>query len=1049
MDAMGSFNGASTSKVVSLWKAGDTNCSDVGDREEKIVESDGPSDNSAANLANAAVDISVKVDSVDNLINEKFVKLGVCPDESDHFQKGLITADLIDGIAQKDDEEMLRVKVYELSDSGSWNDKGTGYLITEMRKTAPVYQSLPSPLIMKQVVSLPQIQPPSSKSNYVNPKNPNERKETTALSSRTECSSSEECVESEITEEDSSGEPQPLHVTDLPPKAVNGNSTLQSDRDTSSDTKEKGERLIGPQLPHCFQRPPPKPVLILKVRAEDSDKILVPETNTTLIKFEKQGDTILSWEVKVNEVNVDLALSFQREQDFNLIWGMLESQKDRLKDPTYGDFAVYLPIPCISNIIEVVDFVCHHGDFHTEHIIPRICTLEWHAALRQCFLEAENSAHYSILELIYCLLTKVLSLSGGHCTKWWTAPTRICDTISLLEYSSHRRDKSIPHKKHRNFLKQHIAQSLPDIEYPEEECWHEVVNHTFQLEYLKDTVLHGQLLDAATTQIQQSLISNYQTLFNCILNSDNFIKSILENIRKGATSENKQVEKKIKLHIDFMVELVNRVRPMLDIRTEVFRKFEDTGLYEVLTLVLSQSDATPSSSYKLWLAIVELLTGLIGRIPCIDPLYGFRTYICNWVQNRRFDNRRKSNILERLTYGLTVEEDLNRGLIIQLYHLLTLLLKCFDSPFEFHHSDVMYSHVMEYFLKDLGKLLLNVINRKWHPGSVQGEKTWVHQKNFCIELFISLVKHQEVHMQNFVKTEPVIESIARLIGNHSWIKPFSGDEKSGEDVSSISTKSQLAKEKYPTLTLAAVRFLKVCILNTTHSVFTKCITSQELMRPIIECFVANRSKDNLISATCRSLLEAIIMNNMRGLLSSIAFFEYDKREDLDSNTRSIFEKIKTYHTANESVKSVKETVQVGPHLSNVANPILIVPKSTLPIHTAGQTCVYEEEKLFSEEETDSSKAASTLELWRKFQPPKRKLEPELDLLANKVAKKDQEESSRKQTATLTSSKVSSESCSSQKNTKKKGIISFTVKTKRKKSLGVMEGTKKKKPRLGS
>jgi len=597
----------------------------------------------------------------------------------------------------------------------------------------------------------------------------------------------------------------------------------------------------------------------------------------------------------------------------------------------------------------------------------------------------------------------------------------------------------VEHRQHRTFITQHVAHVLPDFQYPDEYCY-ELINHTYRLQYLKDTVLYGQLSDPAATPISQCLLSNYQTLFCCLLKDDQFIKNVLNSIREGATSKDKQAEHNVKFYIDFIVELVSRVRPMITMRTEFLRKFEDTGLYEVLTLALSPVEVTPTSRYALWLAIVELFTGFIGRVPVIDPLDGFRTYICNWLQSRPFANGQETNLLERLTYGFTVDEELNRGLVIQLYHLLTNLLKCFDSPLEIHQDDVMYAEVMDYFLKDLGPLVLGVINRKWHQGSPQTEKTLVHQQKFCIELFISLVNHQEFHMREFIQSAPVIESIAGLIKS----PPLEANAPQEGDTGTPSSKR---KNRYPSLTITAIRFLKVCVLKTNDPFFTKCITSRNLMKPIIECFIANQPKDNLMSSTCRSLLEAIIMNNIETIVASIALGEYDKREDLDTLTRDIFEKMKKLHETNQTRQSLADQeslpeVPISTHLGTL-------PAPSLPVNSAWQKCESEEERFFSEDEKENNIAPQALTPPREFQPPKRNTEPEneLDLLAHRVAKDPRDKSGQstpKQTSTLTP--PSSDSPSNSTEAKKKGIISFTFKTKRKRAYTVVDGTKKKKPR---
>jgi len=254
------------------------------------------------------------------------------------------------------------VKVYVLSDSGVWVDKGTGYLITEIRINHPlsklIDESPLEPMNNSTVLPVQQQTVPGgsiSSREYID-----QRHNTSPVSSENNCEPRSTATDAQI----------PLHTPAV------GSKIVVVPQVNYVDFSAQGNSIIGPKLPPDSQLPV-QTTLVFKVKAEGSDQILVPETDTSRIQFEKQGGTILTWEDNQEEAEVDLALSFQREDDFNHIWDLIGLHKEQ---PAHsgpvvsGDFTINLPPPNMTNIIEVVDFVCHHGELHKDHIISHACT---------------------------------------------------------------------------------------------------------------------------------------------------------------------------------------------------------------------------------------------------------------------------------------------------------------------------------------------------------------------------------------------------------------------------------------------------------------------------------------------------------------------------------------------------------------------------------------------------------------------------------------------------------------------------------------------------
>lgn len=152
--------------------------------------------------------------------------------------------------------------------------------------------------------------------------------------------------------------------------------------------------------------------------------------------------------------------------------------------------------------------------------------------------------------------------------------------MGILEY-----DPSLPVQKanHRDYL-QRVVVFKEVIPFADRSIV-DKIHQTFQVQYLKDTVLPRVLDDATFAALNQLINSNNAAIVNAIKDDGEFLGNLFSLIRSNDTKP-----EELRDAIKFLQEYNLLLRSCVGIRSEVFLKLTSNGLLQVIESKLRSSD---------------------------------------------------------------------------------------------------------------------------------------------------------------------------------------------------------------------------------------------------------------------------------------------------------------------------------------------------------------------------------------------------------------------------------------------------------------------------
>lgn len=152
--------------------------------------------------------------------------------------------------------------------------------------------------------------------------------------------------------------------------------------------------------------------------------------------------------------------------------------------------------------------------------------------------------------------------------------------MGILEYDP---GLPIPKANHRNFLQQVVV--FKEVIPFTDRTVVDKIHQSFQVQYLKDTVLPRVLDDSTFNSLNFFINSNNIAIATAIKDDDAFLTNLFELIK----SKNTEAEQ-LRDAIRFLQEFHLLLRPCISIRSEAFFKLVHLGLLEVIETHLRNKD---------------------------------------------------------------------------------------------------------------------------------------------------------------------------------------------------------------------------------------------------------------------------------------------------------------------------------------------------------------------------------------------------------------------------------------------------------------------------
>ncbi|WCJ23354.1 Serine/threonine-protein phosphatase 4 regulatory subunit 3 [Euphorbia peplus] len=538
--------------------------------------------------------------------------------------------------------------------------------------------------------------------------------------------------------------------------------------------------------------------------------------------YRKQEDTIISW--RDPEYHTELALSFQETTGCTYIWDHICSVQRNLQFSSLNNETFHsinselreLPAVELSTLPLILKTVSESGIADQMRLTELILNdLEFFRKLMDLFKICEDLENIEGLHMIFKIVRGIILLNSPQIFDKIFGDECIMDIIGSLEY-----DPDVNHiQHHRNFLKEHVVykEAIPI----KDAIVLSKIHQTYRVGYLKDVVL-ARVLDEGTVANLNSIIhANNSVVVSLLKDDSTFIQELFARLRSSATS----VESKKNL-VYFLYDFCSLSKSLQMVQQlRLFRDLMAEGIFDIITETLQSQDN------KLVLTGTDILILFLNQDPNL-----LRSYVV------------RSEGIQ--LFGLLVKgmiTDFGEDMHCQFLEILRSLLDSYTLAGAHAQRD----NIVEIFYEKHLGTLIDVITASCPVDGIvsksSGSDSGVEIKNgvkpeilsnIC-ELLCFCVLHHPYRIKCNFLLNNVIDKVLTLTRR---------------------------REKY--LVVAAVRFVRT-ILSRHDEHLTSHFVKHNLLKPIVDAFVDNGNRYNLLHSAVLELFEFIRKESMKSLIKYI------------------------------------------------------------------------------------------------------------------------------------------------------------------------------------
>ncbi|KAL2464217.1 hypothetical protein Fot_52173 [Forsythia ovata] len=559
-------------------------------------------------------------------------------------------------------------------------------------------------------------------------------------------------------------------------------------------------------------------------KSEDLGLFVIDADNETLLLhrissddiYHKQGDMIISW--KDPEFSTELALSFQETTGCSYIWDHICSVRrnmhfSSLNGETHcnvNSAVKELPPVELSTLPLILKNVGESGIAGQLQVAELLLHDKYFfGKLMDLFRICEDMENIDSLRMIFKIVKGIILLNSPQILEKIFGDELIMDIIGCLEY-----DPDVPHVHHRHFLREHVVfkEAIPikdPVVLPK-------IHQTYRVAYLKDVILPRALDEATVANLNSIIHSNNAIVVSLLKDDSTFIQELFARLKSPATSAE---SKKTLVH--FLHEFCTLSKSLqMTQQLRLFRDLVSEGVLDIIADVLQTEDK------KLVLTGTDILILFLNQDPNI-----LRSYVTR----------------QDVLFGLLVKNllaDFGDDMHCQFFEILHSLLDSYT-------SESQKDTVVEIFYeKHLGQLIDvitsscpsntigQIVNKSVSTDGETRNKKRVKPEillNICDLLCFCILHHPDRIKCSFL--------CHNMIGKVLYLTQ--------------------RREKY--LVVAAVRFMRTLVSRNDEDTMNH-IVKNNLFKPVVDAFVANGDRYNLLNSAVLELFEYIRKENLKILL---------------------------------------------------------------------------------------------------------------------------------------------------------------------------------------
>ncbi|XP_029118800.1 uncharacterized protein [Elaeis guineensis] len=595
---------------------------------------------------------------------------------------------------------------------------------------------------------------------------------------------------------------------------------------------------------------------LIVIDEEDSESLLVHRISSDDI-YRRQEDTIISW--RDPELATELALSFQEAMGCSYTWDHICGVQRNLHFSSLGNLEIG-PRPAMESLKATSALQSNDESFRAVNselrelpsvelsTLPlmlktvlecgitdqmRVAELilqdqEFFPKLMDLFRMCEDLENMDGLHMIFRLVKGIILLNSPQIFDRIFGDELILDIIGSLEF-----DPDIPHVvQHRAFLKEHVV--FKEAIAIKDSLVLSRIHQTYRVGYVKDVIL-PRVLDEATIASLNSIIhANNAAVISLLKDDASFIQELFARMRSTSTSAESKKQLVLFLHefcsLSKSLQLVQQLR--------LFRDLAGEGIFDIITDVLQSQDK------KLVSAGADILILFLNQDPNI-----LRSYVTQ---------QEGDSLLRFLVKGMIT--DFGEDMHCQFLEIIRILMDSYSM------SGSQKDTIIEIFCEKHLDHLIDVIASSCPPKG--SSRTMIKSSGFGSRVEMPAATKPEI-LSN------ICELLCFCVIHHSYrIKCSFLMTNAIEKVLFLTRR----REKY--LVVAAVRFMRT-IISRNDEHLLRHVVKNNLLKPVIDAFIENGNRYNMLHSSVLELLEYIRKENLKSLIVYIVDFFWNQLQKFE------------------------------------------------------------------------------------------------------------------------------------------------------------------------
>lgn len=593
--------------------------------------------------------------------------------------------------------------------------------------------------------------------------------------------------------------------------------------------------------------------MFLVVRSESSGSLVLETEVLPDTPYQKQKDTLIVWS---EDENHGMALSFRDSESCQETWeaicrvqgkdptvnvtqDLLDYLEEDINETLETDDLDELPNCELSKLKQIANLVT--SAFNSPILRRRLgLVLENESYIKkllQLLHTCENVGYTEGLYHLNTIIKGMFFLDKTALLEILFSDECIMDVIGCLEY-----DPALDQpKKHREFLTQNA--NFKEV-IPITTCkLRQRIHQTYRVQYIQDILFPTQsvLEENCLSALKTFIFLNKMEIIHMLQGDDKFLPQIFEQLKDKTIDNDKRRE--LLFFLKEFVAFAQILKPRS--KDALFTTLTQMGILPTIKVIMSLDNFQIKSS------AIDIFTYIVDHSPSM-----IREFIIEEQQNEN-----GSLLINLVIKQMICDTDPEQAGALHIMKILRLILdpdnmiamphKCERSIFlNFFYKQCMHNIILplwattseDTFEED--HVLTGDINNKYCLHDYQTAQLL----GIILELLTFCVQHHTYYIKYYILRKDLLRNVLILM-----------------------------KSKHTFLVLCALRLMRK-IIGLKDEVYNRYIIKGNLFEPVVNAFLDNGTRYNMLNSAVIELFEYIKVENIKSLLSHIVEKFYKRLE---------------------------------------------------------------------------------------------------------------------------------------------------------------------------